>query len=417
MLKILKEKLHYVLLKLDFDFFDDIIAFYLSMIVKFKEKMENKKLQKSKKCKLIIDVSSTFATSLTNKTGVYRVVDGIINNLDLVHCDCVYNYNTKCMIEINWQDKQSLNTEIDFNDTKIFFLLDPDRNYYNEYSRLLKTLQNRKIKIVGFVHDLIVLRHPVYCGSVISKFLFKKHIFLLLEYCDYIICNSKSTELDLKNFYIENRDSIKRNKDPKITFVHMGSNINCLLKNKHDTIRDELEEFCDKRTFLMVGTVEIRKGHYEVLSAFLKLWKNGYNFKLLILGKEGWQVKKFKDLYKNNNFVEKVLWIDDTNDLELKYAYKNTYALIMASKAEGYGLPLVEAANYNLKILCSKIPIFIEILKENAIYFDQNNINDIYDKILLSLMTDNSKKIHKSKFYTWKDTAKEIEDIINEIKL
>ncbi|MFN0630266.1 glycosyltransferase, partial [Bacillus anthracis] len=43
-------------------------------------------------------------------------------------------------------------------------------------------------------------------------------------------------------------------------------------------------------SFLMVGTLEPRKGHAQVLDAFENLWKGGANLNLVIVGKVGWMV-------------------------------------------------------------------------------------------------------------------------------
>ena len=44
--------------------------------------------------------------------------------------------------------------------------------------------------------------------------------------------------------------------------------------------------------FLVVGTVEPRKGHAQALAAFEQLWARGLEAELVIVGKQGWMVEK-----------------------------------------------------------------------------------------------------------------------------
>lgn len=51
------------------------------------------------------------------------------------------------------------------------------------------------------------------------------------------------------------------------------------------------------------------------------------------------------------------------NDLELYAWYKGATALIFPSYYEGFGLPIIEAMQFGLPIICSDIPVFREIGK------------------------------------------------------
>ena len=49
--------------------------------------------------------------------------------------------------------------------------------------------------------------------------------------------------------------------------------------------------------------------------------------------------------------------------------YRHATALIAASRAEGFGLPLIEAAAYRVPLIVRDIPVFREIAGEHAYYF------------------------------------------------
>ena len=49
-------------------------------------------------------------------------------------------------------------------------------------------------------------------------------------------------------------------------------------------------------TFLMVGTIEPRKGHQQTLAAFETLWAQGVRANLVIVGKQGWRVRRSRSV-------------------------------------------------------------------------------------------------------------------------
>lgn len=56
-------------------------------------------------------------------------------------------------------------------------------------------------------------------------------------------------------------------------------------------------------------------------------------------------------------------------------------ALVSASLAEGFGIPLVEAARRATPVVVSDIPIFREIGGDSALYFDPNSPEDFVNKV------------------------------------
>lgn len=124
-------------------------------------------------------------------------------------------------------------------------------------------------------------------------------------------------------------------------------------------------------TFLMVGTIEPRKGHEQVLSAFDELWRAGRQLNLLIVGKEGWLSEGLVARIRSHpEFGRKLVWRGFVSDEVLAASYEVSTCLLAASLGEGFGLPLVEAAQNKLPIMARDIPVFREIAGEKAFFFD-----------------------------------------------
>ena len=124
----------------------------------------------------------------------------------------------------------------------------------------------------------------------------------------------------------------------------------------------------------MVGTIEPRKGHAQVLDAFELLWRTNAERTLIVAGKQGWHVESFIERLKSHPEAgRRLIWLPDTSDSQLAQLYADLDGLIMASEAEGFGLPLVEAAHYGMPLFVRDLPVFREVAGDHAVYFTAKN--------------------------------------------
>jgi glycosyltransferase involved in cell wall biosynthesis len=122
--------------------------------------------------------------------------------------------------------------------------------------------------------------------------------------------------------------------------------------------------------FVLVGTLEPRKGHAQALAAFERLWARGGDAQLLILGRAGWGVDALVGRLREHPQRGRLLhWIEQAADAELAAAYRSASALLAPSLDEGFGLPLAEAAAFGLPVLARDLPVFREVAGDRASYF------------------------------------------------
>ena len=62
-------------------------------------------------------------------------------------------------------------------------------------------------------------------------------------------------------------------------------------------------------------------------------------------------------------------WLPKASDATLRGLYRSATSLIAASRDEGFGLPIVEAAKHGLPIIARDIPVFREVGCDGADYF------------------------------------------------
>jgi glycosyltransferase involved in cell wall biosynthesis len=168
----------------------------------------------------------------------------------------------------------------------------------------------------------------------------------------------------------------------------------------------------------MVGTIEPRKGYSQVLEAFDALWKDGVDANLVIIGREGWDhlpaamrrdiPETVKRLRFHSELNNRLFWLEGISDEYLEMVYSASACLIAASCGEGFGLPLIEAAQHKLPIICRDIPVFREVAGEHAFYFEANRPDELAQAVRSWFRLYSMGKHPGSEdmqWLTWKDSA------------
>jgi glycosyltransferase involved in cell wall biosynthesis len=95
--------------------------------------------------------------------------------------------------------------------------------------------------------------------------------------------------------------------------------------------------------------------------------------------------------------------------------YSTCFCLIAASYAEGFGLPLVEAAQYKLPLLVRDIPVFLEIAGKHATCFTKctnNELAKIIKNWICSYSSNRRPKSKKIKTQNWKEASSSLLELI-----
>ncbi|WP_426192757.1 glycosyltransferase [Massilia sp. DWR3-1-1] len=199
-----------------------------------------------------------------------------------------------------------------------------------------------------------------------------------------------------------------------IGVFHLGADIaasapSAGLPDDADTV---LAALAARPTFLMVGTLEPRKSHAQALAAFELLWKAGQQVNLVIVGKQGWLVDALvRRLRGHKESGRRLFWLEAISDEYLQRVYAASACLLAASLGEGFGLPLIEAAQQGLPIIARDIPVFVEVAGEHAFYFSGTSAADLADSISAWLALHARAAAPPSTgmpWLTWADSARQL---------
>jgi Glycosyltransferase len=276
-------------------------------------------------------------------------------------------------------------------------------------------MRNRGVALYFMVYDLLpVLRPDVFPDG--QSPVFERWLRCVTRLADGLVCGSRAVADELIAWLA---DVPPRRDSPfAIGYFHQGADLAASVpsRGKPPDAASVLRDVRARPTFLMVGTVEPRKGHAQVLSACERLWAAGSEVGLIIVGKEGWDLPRLtRRLRTHPERGKRLRWLEGVSDEMLMEFYASAVALVAASEGEGFGLPLVEAAQHGLPIIARDLPVFREVAGEHAFYFDGAEPDDLAAAITtwLALRERGSAPSSEGlRWLTWAESAAQLLDVI-----
>ena len=360
---------------------------------------------------ILVDVTQTTKTDVG--TGIQRTVNNLFRHM----CSCtdsilaVRDHRGRLITSYRYmgQPGESREQEVSFLAGDRLLLLDSSWEYTGSFSGILEEAGKKGVRVYAVVYDMFPVQYPELFASPVFVDNFRSWVDMAFRKADAVICISRTTA-DVVAQYCEKFSPRGRKTPFPLFYIHMGADI----PGHVQSARPEMEAFVHGgRTFLMVGTLEPRKGHMVALQALRKLrGEFGQECRLLILGHDGWENDGLRREMEQPDISASVLWVRDAADEELCWAYANADALIAASMDEGFGLPIIEAASFGLPVICSDIPIFREVTQGYANYFrtmDPDALAACLADWLQKPDHPDSRRIH---IYSWQESAGEILEIL-----
>lgn len=240
----------------------------------------------------------------------------------------------------------------------------PDRKDY------LLDLRRRGASIHFVFYDALAGRHPEWFPEDLSMWM-RRWYRTIAEVSDGVIAISRASAEDLRDWLVEN--GLQRDRSLPISWAHIGADIGASVPSRgvDQSVQRAIKSWRGSSVFLMVGTIEPRKGQSQALDAFEKLWAAGASHRLVIVGRQGWRTEAFAQRLRNHpEFGKRLFWFSGISDEMLEAVYAASSVLLAASFGEGFGLPLIEAAQHGLPILARDLPVFREVAGDAAVYFD-----------------------------------------------
>lgn len=374
----------------------------------------------------LIDISHLFIQDAG--TGIQRVVRHVLDELlarpptgyrvepICLGDDGVFRYaRSYCQRRYFKAETLPPDEPVEFAKGDIYLGLDLIAHLIPTYIDVFRKMRNAGIRQHFVVYDLLPLIRPD-CFDPTGLLMLRRWYESVTEVADSVMCISRAVADEFEAWLHQSRP--ERQRPLGVGWFHLGADL-AVADTTHASdvsIDTTLVELGDRPTFLMVGTIEPRKGHAQTLAAFDRLWAQGIEVNLLVIGKPGWLVDDLLRRFREHpQRGKRLFWFEKAGDELLLAAYHRASALLMASEGEGFGLPLIEAAHHGLPLIARDLPVFREIAGEHAHYFSGYGGDDLGGALCAWLELDARGQAPQStgmQWNTWEEATAQLVDVV-----
>ena len=282
--------------------------------------------------------------------------------------------------------------------------------------KLARQHSKRGGRVSQVIYDLIPFRYPQYCIDSLTK---KFNVFLnrSRSFASQYICISEATKNDLLDYLSDFNSDVPVKSWP---LAHEFEGYQRNEKRLESSYPEYLKKI-QKPFVLCVGTIEVRKNGIALLKVWQRLLKElgGNTPQLVFAGKYGWKIDPFKKLLQEDlSLQQAVIIIPQATDADLAGLYQRCLFFVYPSLAEGWGLPVGEAAWFGKYSVASAFSSLPEVCGDLVDYVDPNNIDDFMQSIKHAIVDEEYRKgreenISQASLRTWKDVAIHLNQLLD----
>ena len=278
-------------------------------------------------------------------------------------------------------------------------------------------------KFIVTIHDMIMhnqgkdsttLSLPLYYAKrILYRFIFKNAVISSAK----IITPTETIKKQIKDYYKINTQ--------KVRVIHEGINDDFIRRNLKGNEEMILRKFglLHHKFFIYMGNAYPYKNLKRVIEALVLLnERSKVKFQFVIVTSRNVFAEKLKKDIKTHNADNFIKLLGFVEDNEMVYLLKNSIAFIYPSLSEGFGLQGLEAMAAGTLVLASEIPVFIEVYKNYASYFNPYDVSAIVKSMEGVIEINKQKKsilIKQSqefvRHYSWTKMTKETQEVYEEV--
>ena len=210
-------------------------------------------------------------------------------------------------------------------------------------------IKNPYGKFVTTVHDMFPLYMKECYGRIYPHY-FRYGMRKTVKQVDAIIYNSEETRKETEHYF-----PAAKKAESFISYI--------VVDVKQQT------EVKDRDYFLYIGNLEKRKGTDILLKAYEEYRKRGGKKRLVIAGK--FREQDIEELYQEiAGRVDGLEYVGYASEDMKDQLLAGCSCFVFPSRAEGFGIPVVEALIYQKSVLASELSIFDEIVGDAVEYVE-----------------------------------------------
>lgn len=166
----------------------------------------------------------------------------------------------------------------------------------------------------------------------------------------------------------------------------------------------------EKQYFFYIGRQETRKGFFVILQAFKDYVESGGKNDLVIAGAV---FGKAEQTVNELGLVDRVNFVGYVNDARAAQLLKGSRALVFPSRAEGFGMPVLDALQMGVPVISSSVGFARDFLAGDQLQCECVSRECVLQKMRLvdedfeNISADYQQKKEYFQKFTWKRTASE----------
>lgn len=299
-------------------------------------------------------------------------------------------------------ENRSAATRLRFRKGDTLLMLDSSWAFQAVYRKSMTPVRLNGARIISLLYDLA----PLYAGAFSHSGMppiFSLWLNAALKYSDGFMCISKA----VADEFVDLLEAVQYPRPMSVGYWRLGADFDARQAAPSPALTPAPPGAA--RTFLMVGTLEPRKGYSVALDAFDELWRAGENVNLMLIGKQGWNIAPLaRRIAQHPQNGKRLLWFKSASDDDLAHWYRTADALIAASYYEGFGLPIVEAARFGKPVIASDLPVFREVsaAAHQAVFFAAGDSSALARAI--AGFKPAERKTAEFSWPSWEESAEEI---------
>lgn len=258
--------------------------------------------------------------------------------------------------------------------------------------------------VIVTIHDILFETHPQYFGrrfKMFSRFLIR---WSALRSC-HVITGSQYCKASLIQRY--------RIQPERITVINNAADSSRFHPGP-DGINTVLDYgLLPKRYILTIGRLEPRKNHANLLRAYANIANMNTDVPpLVIVGPPDPFFRHLHSEVERLGLRDRVVFLSNIADIALPAIIRHATLFVYPSWAEGFGIPVLEAMQSGVPVICSNTTAFPEVAGKAACLINPGDVQQI-STALIAILSSPEKQMEMSKAgliqsskFSW-DTAAE----------
>lgn len=148
-----------------------------------------------------------------------------------------------------------------------------------------------------------------------------------------------------------------------------------------ETVKPELPAAWDGPFALYPANGWPHKNHLRLLEALARIKESGDRVRCVLTGSQGDGFPKLMQARDRLGLNEDIAHLGQVSRAEIAWLFRNARLLVLPSLFEGFGIPVAEAMNSDLPVVCSRTTSLPEVAGSAALYFDPCDVGDMAAKI------------------------------------